>query len=129
MRSRRQIYRYRGDRCARCGLSVQEMVERYGSFHRLFEFHHVDPSDKHPHYRNLIRRSISTEKLDELDKCILLCRQCHGLVHSQFGRAKLALTVRAGRRKTRQMIEGSLILDRLDKHAHFLASESLLAVP
>jgi hypothetical protein len=33
----------------------------------------------------VIRRRISTEVLDELDKCVLLCSECHGILHGQNG--------------------------------------------
>jgi len=43
MANRAQLYKYRGDHCSHCGKSVKEMVERYSTFNRMFEFHHVDP--------------------------------------------------------------------------------------
>ena len=42
-----------------------------------FQFNHIDPARKAPHYDNLIRRKLSTTQLDELDKCNLLCASCH----------------------------------------------------
>ncbi|MEX2174200.1 MAG: hypothetical protein WD872_07550, partial [Pirellulaceae bacterium] len=77
--NRRQLYEYKGDRCGYCGRPVQEMIEEFGGFERIFEFNHIEPAKKHPDYDNLIRRTISTEQLDEIDKCVLLCRVCHGI--------------------------------------------------
>jgi hypothetical protein len=92
--SRRQLYAYKGDRCAYCGKSVQQELDDYGSMQRVFELHHVDPTQKHPNYDNLIRRVISTEQIDEVDKCILLCRVCHGRAEAVGVQAEIELTVR-----------------------------------
>jgi hypothetical protein len=127
--NRRQLYRYKGDRCAHCGLSVQEMMDRYGDFQRLFEFNHVDPSKKRADYRNLIRRVISTEQLDELDKCVLLCRLCHGVVHQQNVRAEVVVSVWAGEHSCEQRLKGQLIHDRKRKTATFLTDEKVLLHP
>ena len=61
-------------------MSVVEIIQRFGKFRRYFQNHHVDPAKKDPNYNNLIRRHISTEQLDELDKCVLLCSNCHDSV-------------------------------------------------
>jgi hypothetical protein len=127
--NRRQLYRYKGDRCAHCGLSVLEMMDRYGDFQRLFEFNHVDPSKKRADYRNLIRRVISTEQLDELDKCVLLCRLCHGIVHQQNVSAEVVVSVQAGERSCEQRFRGQLIHDRRRKAATFLTDEKVLLHP
>jgi hypothetical protein len=127
--NRRQLYRYKGDRCAHCGLSVQEMMDRFGDFQRLFEFNHVDPSKKRADYRNLIRRVISTEQLDELDKCVLLCRNCHAIVHQQNITAEVVLSVSVGDRSCEQRLKGQLIRDRQRRQATFLTDEEVLVHP
>jgi hypothetical protein len=127
--NRRQLYRYKGGRCAHCGLSVQEMMDRFGDFQRLFEFNHVDPSKKRADYRNLIRRIISTERLDELDKCVLLCRICHGIVHQQNVKAEIVVSVRAGEHSCEQRLKGQLIRDRERKQATFFTDEEVLLHP
>jgi hypothetical protein len=127
--NRRQLYRYMGDRCAHCGLGVQEMMERYGDFGRLFELNHVDPSTKSADYDNLIRRVISTEQLDELDKCVLLCRVCHGVVHQQNITAEVIVRVHAGERTCEQSFKGQLIYDRTSKSATFFTDEKVLLHP
>jgi hypothetical protein len=129
MANRLQLNEYKGNRCAYCGLSVQEMVERYGTANRMFQFHHVDPLTKHPEYDNLIRRTISTEQLDELDKCILLCDQHHALVHEQNIPMTLRLTVDAGEKEASQTLNGLIIFDRKDNVATFLTNEQCLVVP
>ena len=57
------------------------MLNRYGVINKVFEFHHLDPSKKHPKYDKLIQRVVSAEQLDELAKCILLCERCHVVLH------------------------------------------------
>lgn len=43
------------------------------------EFHHLDPSEKDPDYYSL---KIDFDKLKpELDKCVLLCANCHREKH------------------------------------------------
>jgi hypothetical protein len=129
MADRRQLYKYKGDRCACCGKTVQEMIERFGTFHRMFELNHVDPSQKHPKYDNLIRRVISTEQLEEVDKCVLLCDTCHNTVHAQNINATLRLEVRVGKRRVQQDFKGQMILDFKDKRGTFLTNEPVLVIP
>src|SRR5882757_1616928 len=83
MHNKRQKLHYLGDLCCGCGRTVQDALERYRTINRLFEFHHIDPVTKHPNYDNLIQRKLTTEQLNELDKCVLLCRECHAIVESQ----------------------------------------------
>src|SRR3954468_16797937 len=65
-------------------------------FHQVFHFHHIDSKKKDPHYENVIRRAISTEVLDEVDKCVLVCSRCHAIIHGQgiTGSVLLTLNVR-----------------------------------
>jgi len=129
MANRRQLYKYKGDRCTHCGLSVQQMVDRFGTFHRMFEFNHVDPNQKHPDYDNLIQRVLSSEQLDEVDKCILLCRECHGIVHAQDINAEMFVTVRVARKKAEQRLKGQMIIDNLARRGTFLTNERVLVWP
>ncbi len=129
MANRRQLYAYKGDCCAACGLGVQAMVEQWGTFHRLFELNHIDPKKKHPQYANLIRRSISTEQLEEIDKCVLLCRQCHGIVHAQNVNAELIVRLTFRNRLAEQRLRGQLILDKKSRRGKFLTNEQLLLQP
>src|SRR6266498_3699811 len=57
--------KYKGNRCVSCGESVAESFRRYGTFHRLFHFNHIDPSKKDSEYDNVIRQNVSTKQLDE----------------------------------------------------------------
>lgn len=61
---------YKGGRCVLCG---------YQRCSRSLQFHHLDPSEKD---FNIGGKSISWEKTKvELDKCVLVCANCHGEIH------------------------------------------------
>jgi hypothetical protein len=126
---KRQLYKYKGDRCAHCQLTVQEMVDRYGTVDRMFEFNHVDPSEKDPNYKNLIRRVISSDQLDEIDKCVLLCRQCHGILHAQSISGNLQFTVNVAERTATQTLKCQVIIDKKENRARFLTNERVLVIP
>lgn len=62
---------YKGGACAKCK----------GHFHySVFDFHHLDPRDKDVNWTKLRLRSEAKIKA-ELDKCELLCSNCHRLTH------------------------------------------------
>ena len=74
---------YKGGKCNDCNQVVHQAA---------FEFHHIDPSTKAAksatskqrkeptHYLQNINRLNETAKL-ELDKCVLLCANCHRVRH------------------------------------------------
>ena len=61
---------YKGGACEHCG----------GVFHpAVYDFHHLDPAEKD---FSMGSKSCSLDKVvDELDKCILLCSNCHRMEH------------------------------------------------
>lgn len=62
---------YKGGRCFVCG---------YDACPQAFDFHHPDPLQKD---FTISRRMTSFEAIrPELDKCILLCANCHREVHA-----------------------------------------------
>lgn len=62
---------YKGGKCTNCG---------YNKCNAALEFHHIDPSTKDKDYFN--SRGGLTDNLKlELDKCILLCANCHREYH------------------------------------------------
>lgn len=64
--------RYKGGCCAICG---------YSKCHAALVFHHVDPSQKD--FGIAQNRTRNWEKIwPELDKCVLLCGNCHQEVHA-----------------------------------------------
>lgn len=126
---RSQLYEYKGNRCAKCGMSVPDMVARYGTFERMFELHHINPATKAADYDNLIRRSLSTEQIDELDKCVLLCRQCHGIIHAQNRSATALLTMTYQQKTAQQQFTGQMIFDLVERTGTFITNEPVLLTP
>lgn len=66
---------YKGGKCEKCG---------YNKCNRALEFHHLNPTDKkfsisHKGYT----RSWSKVK-KELDKCIMVCANCHAEIHNEI---------------------------------------------
>lgn len=129
MSNKTQLYKYKGNQCSVCGMSVQEMFKRYGTFNRMFELHHVNPKRKGKDYNNLIKQNLSSKQIDEVDKCVLLCRNCHGLVHAQDTQVKVVITINYCNRDMSQELSGWLVTDQLDKSFTFLCEQKLLIEP
>lgn len=72
-RQKAEAITYLGGKCMKCG----------GVFHpAVYDFHHRDPSEKDANPAQLM--SGSWKKIvAELDKCDLLCANCHRLEHHQ----------------------------------------------
>jgi predicted transcriptional regulator len=73
---KKQLVEYKGGKCEKCG---------YNSCLNALEFHHRDPTEKEISITNLFKWG----KLDfesakkEIDKCSLLCANCHREIHSK----------------------------------------------
>lgn len=65
---------YLGGKCSRC-----EFIGHYSSY----DFHHVNYLDKEFNW-NLMRKKSFSNLLPELDKCVLLCRNCHQMIHTKL---------------------------------------------
>ena len=63
---------YKGGCCQNCG---------YSRCKEALQFHHVDPLTKEANW-NKIRLWSWDKVLSELDKCALLCANCHAEVHA-----------------------------------------------
>lgn len=64
---------YKGGKCAHCN----------GVFHpAVYDFHHLDKATKEADPGSLMGRNWK-RIAEELDKCILLCANCHRLVHTE----------------------------------------------
>lgn len=63
---------YLGGKCIKCG---------YNKCNAALDFHHVDSSDKEFNPAHLTRGNWNKLK-SELDKCVLLCSNCHREHHS-----------------------------------------------
>ena len=67
---------YKGSECIDCGLKFN------GKNHPVFDFHHRDPTAKDFAWVKLRLRS-RKEINSELDKCDLLCANCHRMKHQE----------------------------------------------
>ena len=66
----------RGNKCAKCGFSDI----------RALDWHHLDPNDKVNSISEMIRNRVSMDKLQaELDKCELVCANCHRIEEERLG--------------------------------------------
>lgn len=61
-----------GGKCGICG---------YDKNYAAFDFHHVDPNEKEFDWQKLRLRKWNSV-IDELKKCVLLCKNCHAEVHN-----------------------------------------------
>lgn len=73
-----QCVEYKGGKCEMCG---------YDYSHAALDFHHKDPTEKEftiakAKLKNFITHEKEIKK--ELDKCILLCANCHREAHEEF---------------------------------------------
>lgn len=74
-RLKRKAVEYKGGKCARCG---------YNKYIGALEFHHTNPKQK-DFSVGAGGHSRAWEKVkEELDKCILLCANCHREVHNEL---------------------------------------------
>jgi protein-arginine kinase activator protein McsA len=69
-----------GGKCSRCGYD-----KYYGALH----FHHLDPSIKVENFSKIKMRINWEEYRKEIDKCILLCANCHAEIHQSDSYEKL----------------------------------------
>jgi hypothetical protein len=70
-RIKRECIAIKGGRCLLCGYARSEAA---------LDFHHLDPSEK----EFAISGSLRARKrvLAEIDKCVLLCKNCHAEIHA-----------------------------------------------
>ena len=71
-RERRQrAVEYKGGKCELCG---------YSKCIASLDFHHKDPNEKDPNFKTA--RNWKWDRMKrEVDKCMLLCKNCHGELH------------------------------------------------
>lgn len=69
---KREAVEYLGSKCIKCG---------YDSYIGALEFHHLDPKEKEFNISKFKGYKFKSIK-EELDKCILLCANCHREIHS-----------------------------------------------
>lgn len=69
---------YKGGQCNKCG---------YSKCIKALEFHHIDPNEKDFNLTKVRILSWDNQKeriIKELDKCILVCANCHREIHDNF---------------------------------------------
>lgn len=69
-----KMINYKGGSCKKCNLSLND------SNYYVFDFHHLNPFDKDPNFSKIKFRSWKFI-ISELDKCILVCANCHRTIH------------------------------------------------
>ena len=69
---KKQCLDYKGGKCLSCG---------YNNYQGALEFHHLDPNEKDMNVSDLVHFSIKKLK-EEIRKCIVLCANCHRMVHA-----------------------------------------------
>jgi hypothetical protein len=71
------LVEYKGGQCEHCGFKTEIMS--------VYDFHHKDPKNKDfaISSRQGYCKSIELAKL-EVDKCLLLCRNCHAIEHDRL---------------------------------------------
>jgi len=72
----RELFEYKGGRCAHCNLRDLDRLE-------IYDYHHINPSTKLKNVTGMML--YLPEKLyAEADKCILLCANCHRSEHERM---------------------------------------------
>lgn len=72
-RIKKEAVYYKGGKCVRCG---------YDEHLAALQFHHID--EKNKKWANFKLRKFDDKFKQELDKCILLCANCHLIEHSKY---------------------------------------------
>ena len=71
---KKEMVDYKGGKCERCG---------YDKYIGALEFHHLNPEEKDFTLSHLKIYSFNQVIIDELDKCMLLCSNCHREIHGE----------------------------------------------
>ena len=71
-RNKEKYVEYLGGKCSRC---------EWNEHPAGLAFHHVNPADKSFQISTGVTRSWARVRV-ELDKCVLLCHNCHAVVHA-----------------------------------------------
>jgi 5-methylcytosine-specific restriction endonuclease McrA len=74
-----QMIEYKGGCCVRCG---------YDKYQGALEFHHLNPKEKDFNPSRLKNYSFNEKLKNELNKCILVCSNCHREIHDEIIKQK-----------------------------------------
>jgi len=72
-----ELFKYKGSKCEHCGISDLHHPE-------IYEFHHIDPSLKKATVASMISGASDKTLYAEVDKCILVCANCHNIEHKRI---------------------------------------------
>lgn len=72
---KKKAIEYKGGQCKICG---------YNKYHGALHFHHLDPKLKDFSLSKTGQTYVWEDVQKELDKCILLCANCHAEVHAHM---------------------------------------------
>lgn len=73
-KNKERAIEYKGGKCVKCG---------YNKCNSALEFHHIDPNEKD--FSVSQNMNMSWDKIKkELDKCILVCSNCHREIHEEL---------------------------------------------
>jgi hypothetical protein len=75
-----QCVNYKGGRCEKCG---------YDRYVGALDFHHKDPNEKEFCISRIKSRLFDEKVIQELDKCELLCSNCHRELHQVYEKNQL----------------------------------------
>lgn len=67
-----QCIKYKGGKCICCG---------YDKYHGSLDFHHTNPNKKDFSVSRFKSLDFNEKLKQELDKCVLVCKNCHGEIH------------------------------------------------
>jgi hypothetical protein len=70
-----KMIEYKGGCCSKCG---------YDKYQGALEFHHLDPSEKDFNPSHLKKYKFDEKIKNELDKCVLVCANCHREIHNDI---------------------------------------------
>lgn len=54
----------------------------------VLDFHHIDPNTKTMKVNSMARNSGVFDVIDEIEKCVVLCSNCHRKMHAESARKK-----------------------------------------
>ena len=74
IKRKKDAIEYKGGECEKCG---------YDKYYGSLEFHHRNPKEKDAQWDKLRLKSWDAIK-KEIDKCDLVCRNCHGEIHGEI---------------------------------------------
>tara|TARA_R110000764_G_C10728596_1_gene349116 strand:+ start:95 stop:469 length:375 start_codon:yes stop_codon:yes gene_type:complete len=76
-----EIFEYKGGACNHC--SIREL-----DYLGMYDYHHIDPATKLYQVSNILHGPMD-RVYAEVDKCLLLCANCHRKEHITLNKARL----------------------------------------